>query len=82
MDIGTIALLVAIILTIVFTVAGAMFGGFTGALILGTLALIGCSFIPASPIIPIWFTVLIIVVEIILIAYKMSQGFGLGKSGE
>jgi len=79
MDVWLISMIIGIVITGIAAMAGGYFAGIAGALILGTIALLGLSFIPATPIIPIWIGILVIVIESILIAYKIAQGLGLGK---
>ena len=80
MDIATMSLLIGILITMVAALIGGFFAGFTGALILGSLAMLSLAFIPATPIIPIWLAVFIVTIEIILTAYKIATSFGLGRT--
>ena len=80
MDVATMSLLIGILITMVAALIGGFFAGFTGALILGSLAMLSLAFIPATPIIPIWLAVFIVTIEIILAAYKIATGFGLGRT--
>jgi len=81
MDIAIITTLIGIGIVGFMMLLGYVFGGAMAMVILGTLALIGMSILPSVPIIPIWITIVIIVAEIIFIAYKIAQSFGLGQGG-
>jgi len=72
-----ITAVICLIIVAILAVVGSIFGGIVGGILLSTLALLGFSAIstPTLTFIPSWVTVLIIVVEVILIAYKVS-GFG------
>ena len=79
MDIATLSTLFGIGIIGGMALVGSVFGGMAGAVILGTLAILGLALLPAIPIIPIWIAVSIIVIEVIFIAYKLAQAIGLGK---
>ena len=81
MDVATITLFISMVITMTCFGLGAYCGGIYGGLIFGTIAILGFSLIPTIPMIPIWVAVLVILLEIILIAYKVAQAFGIGQGG-
>jgi len=65
-------LLFAMIFIGIFLVAGAKYGGVTGAVLMGVLGIVGFS---AMGYIPLWITVLIIVITAIVFSYTISKIF-------
>jgi len=81
MDILTISLIIAIVISAAAFIFGGVFAGAMGAAILGTLVLIGFATIPTTPFIPLWFVIFVIIIEAILLAYKMAEALGIRFNG-
>ena len=78
MDVSILLTIFALAIVCAAALVGAVFAGEVGMVILGSLALFGLIFIPATPIIPLWVALLIVLSIVIFIAYKVAKGFGLG----
>lgn len=78
-DLDTALLLISLLVTLLVTLAVSVYGGFVGGIVIGTLCLIGFAVIPSTPFIPLWVVVGIVLVEVVLAAYKIAGGFGLAK---
>ena len=81
MDVPTIIMLVSIAISGLVALAAGYFGGVLAALIISAICILGFATIPTVPFIPIWTAALIVLIEVILIAYKTAQIFGFGKGG-
>jgi len=81
MDITTLATLIGIVIVGIMALVGSVFGGMIGAIILSTIAILGLALLPAIPIIPIWIAILIVAIEVLFIAYKIAEAFGIGRGG-
>ena len=81
MDIGTMISILGIAIVGIMAIIGSIYGGFIVAVLLSTITLIGLAILPATPIIPIWVAVLVIVGEVLFIAYNIAKLFGLGSGG-
>ena len=83
MDITLITTIFGILIIGGMAIIGSIYIGMIGAMMLATLALLGLALIPATPIIPIWLVIMIISAEVIFLAYKIANSFGLGqRNGE
>jgi len=81
MDILTILLVIGIIVSAAGFIIGGMFAGAMGAAILGTLVLVGFATIPTTPFIPLWVVIFIIIIEAVLLAYKIAEAMGIRFNG-
>lgn len=78
MDLAILTTLFALAIICAAALVGSVYAGSTGMVILGSLALIGFIFIPATPIIPLWLGLLIVLSIVIFIAYRIAKIFGFG----
>lgn len=81
MDIATMITIIGIALVGIMAILGSIYGGFVVAVLLSTITLIGLAVLPSTPIIPIWVAVLVIIGEVLFIAYNIAKLFGLGSGG-